>query len=126
LALDQDSRDIARLLAGERGTLFVWGFRAEVYVLAPHLKPATRFLESQPISGVLADRHLFSNHVTAPAFLEPQLKELRESKPDIIVDGLGLLNPALSLERFLPLQDWMQPYERGPQTRYSILYRRLR
>jgi len=59
-AMDQDSRAASaqvRNLAKPGDTLFVWGFRPEVYVYA-RLPAATRFLESQPLTGVFADRHL--------------------------------------------------------------------
>ncbi len=49
-----------RELAHPGDTLFVWGFRPDIFIYSG-LPAGTRFLESQPISGVLADRHLFSN-----------------------------------------------------------------
>jgi hypothetical protein len=127
LALDQDSREVARVLEQQKhGSLFVWGFRSEIFVLAPQFPPASRFLESQPLSGVLADRHLFDTHQVAPEFTRLQLEELLRSRPDYIVDALGPLNPELSIERFAPLADWFSPYERFASTKHSVLYRRAR
>ena len=59
LALWADCREAAakiRSLA-HPATRFVWGYRPELNVLAG-LRGATRFLDSQPLTGVLADRHL--------------------------------------------------------------------
>ena len=59
-AMDRDSRAAAAIVnaAAKSGdTLFVWGYRPEIYVYS-HLPAATRFLDSQPLTGVPADRHL--------------------------------------------------------------------
>ena len=60
-AMDRDSRagggDGARARRSPGDTLFVWGYRPEIYVYS-HLPAATRFLDSQPLTGVPADRHL--------------------------------------------------------------------
>ena len=47
----------ARSQANAGDTLFVWGYRPEIYVYTG-LPAATRFLDSQPLTGVPADRHL--------------------------------------------------------------------
>ena len=59
-AMDRDSRAAAAIVdaAAKPGdTLFVWGYRPEIYVYS-HLPAAIRFLDSQPLTGVPADRHL--------------------------------------------------------------------
>ena len=58
--MDRDSRraaQLARQWSTPGDTLFVWGFRPELYVYTG-LPAATRFLDSQPLTGVPADRHL--------------------------------------------------------------------
>src|ERR1019366_834116 len=58
-AMDRDSRaasPMVNALLKPGDTLFVWGFRPEIYVYS-HLPAATRFLDSQPLTGVPADRH---------------------------------------------------------------------
>ena len=50
-------RAMVRAAAKPGDTLFVWGYRPEIYVYS-HLPAATRFLDSQPLTGVPADRHL--------------------------------------------------------------------
>ncbi len=124
LALDRDSKECARLLKAlglDSPTLFVWGFRPEIFAYST-LPAANRFLESQPLSGVLADRHLSQGGAIAPEFTEPNRRELARSRPTCIVDSLGVLNPNLALGRRADLSDWFAPYVEVARTRYSILY----
>lgn len=120
LALDRDSRAVSAKLKG--GTLFVWGFRPDIFVDS-RLPAASRFLESQAISGVLADRHLFSAQPVHADFLDANREELVRSRPTWIVDGLGLLNPPLALARQPYLTAWLAQYEETGRTDFSIIYR---
>jgi len=125
LSMDRDSRAAAQKLRdfshpGE--TLFVWGFRPDIFIDS-QLPAGTRFLESQPISGVLADRHLFSSAPIAPDFIAPNVRELVNTKPTWIVDGLGLYNPSLALQRQPALAEWFSLYTEVARTDFSILYR---
>jgi hypothetical protein len=125
LAMDRDSRDAAqklRELSGPGDTLFVWGFRPDIFIDS-RIPAGTRFLESQPISGVLADRHLFSTESIAPAFTAPNVRELVTANPTWIVDGLGAYNPSLALPRQPALAEWFSHYTEVARTRFSILYR---
>jgi hypothetical protein len=125
LAIDEDSRDVGRKLqaiARPGDTLFVWGFRPDILIYSG-LLAGTRFLESQPISGVLADRHLFSDHAIAPDFTAPNRRELIASHPTWVVDGLGPYNPALALDRQPYLAEWLAQYTAVAHTNFSIIYR---
>jgi hypothetical protein len=125
LAIDADSRAAAETLrsrAHPGDTLFVWGFRPDIFIYSG-LPAGSRFLESQPISGVLADRHLFSQTTLAPEFTAPNRAELMTSHPTWIVDGLGPYNPALALDRQPYLADWLSGYVPVDRTNFSILYR---
>jgi hypothetical protein len=125
LAIDDDSRDAGaklRSLARPGDTLFVWGFRPDIFIYSG-LPAGTRFLESQAISGALADRHLFSTQSLAPDFIAPNRRELIASHPTWIVDGLGPFNPALALDRQPYLADWMARYAAVARTSFSIVYR---
>lgn len=126
LAMDRDSRAAAgelRRLASPGDTLFVWGFRPDIFVDSG-LSAGTRFLESQPISGVLADRHLFSNAALAAAFTAPNRRELLAARPTWVVDGLGPYNPALALSQQPELGIWLaRYYHETAHTGFSILYR---
>ena len=121
LAMNQDSRkaaDMVRALAQPRDTLLVWGYRPDVFVYSK-LPAATRFLDSQPLTGVLADRHLTSTQLTAPEWAERNRREIAGVKPSFIVDGLGPLNPALAVEHYQSLDS----YEVVGQTPMSVVYR---
>jgi len=126
LDMDQDSREASaklRALARPGDTLFVWGYRPDILIYS-RLPPGTRFLESQPISGVLADRHLFSSKPSAPeALTVPNLEELLDSRPTWVVDGLGPFNPAMALSRQPELAAWLKQYIEVGRTGFSILYR---
>jgi len=125
LSMDRDSRAASeqlRVQAHPSDTLFVWGFRPDIFVDSG-LPAGTRFLESQPISGVLADRHLFSTQSIAPDFTAPNVRELMTTKPTWVVDGLCLYNPSLSLARQASLVEWFSHYSEVARTDFSILYR---
>jgi hypothetical protein len=125
LSMDRDSRAAAQKLrdfSRPDDTLFVWGFRPDIFIDSG-LPAGTRFLESQPISGVLADRHLFSSQSIAPDFTVPNVRELAGTKPTWIVDGLGLYNPSLALQRQPALAEWFSRYTEVARTDFSILYR---
>lgn len=120
-ALMEDSRQASKLIGS--GTLFVWGYRPDMYVFSG--TPAgAQFLDSQPVTGVLADRHLVSSKATFTELARENRKILAQSKPDFIVDGLGPLNPALALTEFPDLHAWLKGYEEIGRTRFSIVLRR--
>jgi hypothetical protein len=126
--MDRDSRQAARkvlALAQPGDTLFVWGFRPEVFVYT-RLPAATRFLESQPLSGVFADRHLFRADAVAEDFVRPLRQELLRSRPTFVVDGLGLYNPQLALSAQEDLRKWLAGYTEAARTRFTIIYRTRR
>jgi hypothetical protein len=124
LAIDTDSRAAAaqlRSLAQPGDTLFVWGFRPDIFIDS-RLPAGTRFLESQAISGLLADRHLFSNAAVAADFTAPNRRELIESRPTWVVDGLGLYNPPAAIANQPYLREWLAQYKEAARTGFSILY----
>ncbi len=125
LEIDRDSRAAGlrlRELARPGETLFVWGFRPDIFIYSG-MPAGTRFLESQPISGVLADRHLFATDEVAPDFTAPNREELARSRPTWVVDGLGVLNPRLALVWTPYLKTWFAQYKEVARTEFSILYR---
>jgi hypothetical protein len=126
LTMDRDSRaasELLRALSRPGDTLFVWGFRPDIFIDSG-LPAGTRFLESQPISGVLADRHLFSAASIAPEFTAPNVRELLTTSPTWVVDGLGLYNPSMALTGETALAEWFSHYTEVARTDFSILYRR--
>lgn len=126
LAMEADAREAAlliRRLAKPGDTLLVWGYRPEINVLAG-LPGATRFLDSQPLTGVIADRHLTVSTPAAPELAASHRRELRTTQPAFIADGLGPLNPELAIDRYPDLREWMADYERAGETRGVRIYRR--
>jgi 4-amino-4-deoxy-L-arabinose transferase-like glycosyltransferase len=126
LAMFEDCRSAARILAARarpQDTLFVWGYRPELNVLAA-MPAGTRFLDSQPLTGVLADRHLRRADATAPELAAANRQALGQSRPTFVVDGLGPFNPALAIGRYVDLQAWLAHYELIGETTGTRIYRR--
>lgn len=124
--LNQDSRALAQLIrqrAHNHDSLFVWGYRPDIYVYAG-LPAGTPFLDSQPLTGVLADRHLTSVEVTTPLLAEVSRSALIKTEPVFLVDGLGPFNPALAITRYPDLQPWLQRYREVARTEGGVIYER--
>ena len=122
LKLMQDSKQaaaIVRSIARPGDRLLVWGYRPDVFVFSG-LPAATPFLDSQPINGVLADRHLVSSKATAADLVTGKLKEVGRAKPEIVVDGLGPINPSLAVERYPELH--IDRYRVAGRTQSSVVY----
>jgi hypothetical protein len=81
-------------------------------------------VESQPLSGVLADRHLFESDSVAPEWARRNREELMRSRPSFIVDGLGQYNSRLAIESYVDLRPWLADYERVEGTEFTVIYRR--
>jgi hypothetical protein len=112
LALFRDSRQVAdyiRTSAGEKDTLFVWGYRPDIDALS-RLPGGTPYLESQPIDCVFADRHLRETKpFTTPmpgVGCEERARRLRDYEPNWLVDGLGPSNIRLRLDLYYPLNGY--------------------
>ena len=127
VALNQDSQLVASKIASgnpgdPKADLLVWGYRPDLFAYT-RLPAATHFLDSQLLTGVLADRHLTQTHVSLPEAAQNRML-LTASHPALIVDGLGPLNPALAIDRYPELGSWLAGYEVAAQTPYSIVYKR--
>jgi len=122
LAMDQDSRAAAERI-GHEGTLLVWGYRPDIFAYTRMLA-GSRFLDSQPLTGVLADRHLTNSEVIAPEWAAQNRRELIGTAPAWIVDGLGPLNPQLAISNYPDLTEWLAGYQEAGRTRDSIIYKR--
>ena len=123
LRMGDDSAAAARLLKDPSGTLLVWGYRPDVFAYS-RLRAGTRFLDSQPLTGVLADRHLTNSTASLPELAAHNRSELIGTRPTYIVDGLGPLNPALAITRYADLRDWMAGYREIGRTELSVIYER--
>ncbi len=127
VAMDQDSRAAARIareLARPGDTLFVWGFRPDLFVYTG-LPAGTRFLDSQPLTGVPADRHLTQSASVAADFTRANRAALAISRPTFVIDGLSLYNPALAMDRYPDLRPWLAQYREVTRTHATVIYRLL-
>jgi hypothetical protein len=124
-AMNRDSRRVAGILInrGTAGSLLVWGYRPDLYVYT-RMRGTAHWLDSQPLTGVLADRHLFSTHETFPQLASFNRMELTRRSPAIVVDGLGPYNPGLAIARYPELRDWLGQYQVLFRTPGSIVYER--
>lgn len=124
--LDLDSQDVAQRLrrTSQPGdTLFVWGYRPDIYVYS-RLVPPGLFWDSQALTGVPADRHLTATDAIYSGPAAANRAELIRTRPMWIVDGLGLLNPRLRPQLYPELDRWMSQYRQVGRTRLSVIYRR--
>jgi hypothetical protein len=125
IAMDRDSRSAAALVvqrARPGDTLFVWGYRPEMYVYTG-LPAATRFLDSQPLTGVPADRHLTDSRPIETVAAAAHRAEMARSSPAFLIDGLGLLNPKLAITNYPDLQAWFSRYREIARSPESVIYR---
>jgi hypothetical protein len=96
IAMDQDSRRAAQLSrqwSAPGDTLFVWGFRPELYVYTG-LPAATRYLDSQPLTGVPADRHLTQSQPVESESTRARRAELARTHPTLHHGWAGALQSA--------------------------------
>lgn len=129
LAMYRDARHAAQIIDENRqpgDTLFTWGYRPEIDALT-RMPGGTPFLESQPLTGVFADRHLTeAGPVRQLAWQEHPRTTLTKTSPTFVVDGLGRYNPALAITRYPELKEWLKQYETIAITNGCIVYRRKR
>ena len=125
-AMDRDSRAVAAFVK-ERSqpgdTLFLWGYRPEIY-LYTGLPAATVWLDSQPLTGVPADRHLTSSEPVEREAAARRREELARTRPDWVLDGIGPYNPRLAVTRFPDLREWMRNYRVVGTVGMTVVYRR--
>jgi hypothetical protein len=127
VGMDLDSQHAARricALTQPGDTLFVWGYRPDLYVYTRMISPG-RFWDSQPLTGVPADRHLSATGaIYAGPAAAANREELARVHPTWIVDGLSLLNPKLAPAVYPELKAWLAGYTLVGRTKLSLIYRR--
>jgi hypothetical protein len=127
IALNQDSQRVAALIDGSKrrgDTLLVWGYRPDLFAYT-QLPVAGRFLDSQLLTGVIADRHLTNSEPTFPVLAAGNRGNLVHETPTWIADGLGPLNPALAITKFPDLRHWLdRDYQLFGKTKTYAIYRR--
>jgi hypothetical protein len=128
VAMDLDSQHAAAAiarLAKPGDTLFVWGYRPDIYVYT-RLLPDNLFWDSQPLTGVPADRHLSANTAIYSEAAAKNRALFVKSQPEFVVDGLGPLNPALALNGYPELRQWLTQYQEVTRTKLCVIYRRVK
>jgi hypothetical protein len=125
LALNDDSRQAAAVMRGrgEVDTLLAWGYRPDLFVYT-RAKVEAPYLDSQPLTGVLADRHLADARPTFPELAAANRRRLVATQPQYVVDGLGVLNPRLAISAYPELRNWLDDYQVVGRTAASIVYER--
>ena len=127
----EDIRGAAtREAEGPRDYLFVWGYRPEIYYWSG-LLPASRFLSTQPLTGIPADVHyfeserrvLFDEAITSQA-REQLVRDLEGTSPRYIIDELGMFNPEQSLQDYPELHEFMESYRYYGTSDRFLIYRR--
>jgi 4-amino-4-deoxy-L-arabinose transferase-like glycosyltransferase len=125
VALDQESRQASALIrtfANPNDTIFIWGYRPNLVVYT-RLPVASRMWESQPLTGVPADRHLRDASSVDPNWARLNRAELIRSSPSIIVDGLSAYNPRLDIATYGDLATWFKRYCLAGRTGLTSIYR---
>jgi hypothetical protein len=126
-ALDVDSQQVADFINAHKhagDSLFVWGYRPDMYVYTRLIAPG-KFWDSQPLDGVPADRHLQSSIPNPSVAARSNRDQMVHTNPTFIVDGLGKLNPALKPGDFPIVAAWLQGYRLVRETRFSRIYQRF-
>ena len=103
-------------------TLFVWGFRPELYVYTG-LHAGARYLDSQPLTGVPADRHLTDSQPVEGESTRARRAELARTHPTFIIDGLGPVNPRLAIGGYADLRAWLAQYREVARTDLTVTYK---
>lgn len=124
-ALDRESFAAARIvesLAHPGDTIFIWGYRPGI-VAYTRLPVASRIWDSQPLTGVPANRHLSDDHAVDPQWAQRNRRELPAARPTFLVDGLSLYNPRLDIHRYPELASWLMRYCPAGRAGLTIVYR---
>jgi hypothetical protein len=125
LAMNQDSRDVSDVLhqgKAPHDTLLVWGYRPDIF-LYTRMPAGTPFLDSQPLTGVIADRHLTRSDASVPELARENRQRLAGFRPTFIVDGLGGYNPKLAITKYPDLAPWLAHYREVARTAHSVVFR---
>ncbi|HEX3745436.1 MAG TPA: glycosyltransferase family 39 protein [Bryobacteraceae bacterium] len=124
IALDRDSRAAAEIVSARKkpgDTLFVWGYRPGIFVYT-RMPVASRFWDSQPLTGVPADRHLHQTSAVLPEQAAENRRAFAGTRPAFFVDSLSEENPRLAVDTYPELREWLTHYEVVGRTGMSVIY----
>jgi hypothetical protein len=115
---------------GPSDYLFVWGYRPEIYYWSG-LLPASKYLSTQPLTGVPADVHYLGSDYHAvlderdtAATRQELAQELARVQPEYIVDELGFFNDDLAMARYSEFSELLSGYKNIGAVERFIIYRR--
>jgi hypothetical protein len=83
------------------------------------------YLDSQPLSGVPADRHLTDSTPVETAQAAIRRSALPRAAPTFLVDGLGAYNPSLAITRCADLAAWLARYREVARTPGTVIWQRV-
>jgi hypothetical protein len=127
MAMDRDSQHAAAIIqetAKPGDTLFVWGYRPDLYVYTRRIS-GSLFWDSQPLTGVPADRHLTESEAILGGSAARHRAQFVRSSPAFFVDGLGPLNPALDPHVFPELRQFLRQYRVAARTDLCVIYQKI-
>ena len=110
-AMDRESRQAATIVSAAAkpvDTIFIWGYRPDI-VAYTRLPVAGQMWDSQPLTGVPADRHLSENRPVDIAWAARN-RGLAPAYATFIVDGLSQYNPRLDIHLYPELAQWLTHY----------------
>jgi len=125
-AMDRESREAAQIIrasARPGDTIFIWGYRPDI-VAYTRLPVSGLIWDSQPVTGVPADRHLSDSRPVSESLAIENRKVLALSKPSFLVDGLSRYNPQLDIHRYTDLALWLAQYCEVGRVGGTTVYRR--
>jgi 4-amino-4-deoxy-L-arabinose transferase-like glycosyltransferase len=123
--MGRDSKNAVRLIEGLKqpgDTIFIWGSRPDIVALT-RLPIASRLWDSQPLTGVPADRHIATSRPLDEDWARENRQQLTRSRPTILVDGLTGFNLALGLQNYPDLAEWFKQYCPAASTGLTVVYR---
>ncbi len=126
LARNQTGWEIAQIvgsIAKNKDTVFIWGYWPNI-IAYTRLPIASRFWDAQPLTGIPANQfENYAGSLTADDQAAKNRLEFIRTKPDIIVDELGILNPRVDIRCYPELRAWFQDYSLVSATEHAHIYR---
>ena len=114
--MDRESRAAAQIVnasAKPTDTIFIWGYRPDI-VAYTRLAVAGQIWDSQPLTGVPADRHLSDAQPIDITWAAQNRQDLARTRPEFLpvffIDGLSRYNPGLDIHRYPELANWLSHY----------------
>jgi hypothetical protein len=126
VAMDEESRQAAAIVNSQArpgDTIFIWGYRPDI-VAYTRLPVAGRLWDSQPLTGVPADRHLEEARALDEDWARQNRQVFARTSPSFLVDGLSRYNPRLDIRGYADLAAWLKPYCETGRAGVTTVYRR--